>query len=254
MKRSTLDFSENTVLITGGAGDIGKATALAFAQSGARIVLADKDSVRVAEVAAELQADNYVVASYEVDVGDSGSCERLAEQVKREIGDISVLVNNAGVTSPTKIDDQDAVDHWERMIKVNLSGVFHMSRAFVGQLRATSGSIVNVSSVAGFVAISGVFGYSAAKAGVRSLTQVLARELGADGIRVNAVAPSVIATRMTIPRRQDKEFMDRVMSRTPSGRMGDPEDVAWPIVFLASPLACYINGVTLPVDGGYLAT
>ena len=132
--------------------------------------------------------------------------------------------------------------------------VFNMSRAFVSQLRATRGSIVNVSSVAGFVAISGVFGYSAAKAGVRSLTQVLARELGADGIRVNAVAPSVIATRMTIPRRQDKEFMDRVMSRTPSGRMGDPEDVAWPIVFLASPLACYVNGVTLPVDGGYLAT
>ena len=254
MNKTSFSFPGQVVLITGGAGDIGKATAFAFASCGAHVVLADKDAVRVHAVAAELQAAGYVATGYYLDVGDYASCSQLAERVGAEIGDVAVLVNNAGVTSYTHIDDADAVEHWERMIKVNLSGVFNMSRAFVTSLRAQKGCIVNVSSVAGFVAISGVFGYVAAKTGVRGLTQVLARELGSDQIRVNAVAPSVIATQMTIPRRQDQNFMDRVMSRTPTGRMGEPHEVAWPIVFLASPFADYINGVTLPVDGGYLAS
>ena len=143
--------------------------------------------------------------------------------------------------------------NWQRVLDVNLNGVFNVTYAFLGALRETRGTIVNIASVASFIGISNTLGYSPSKGGVKSLTQALARELAPDGIRVNAIAPGVIATAMTESTRNDPERLAGFMSRTPLGRVGQPEELAGPVAFLVSDMASYVNGVTLPVDGGFLA-
>ena len=151
------------------------------------------------------------------------------------------------------VDSERATANLERTLDVNVLGTFHPVRAWLKSLRATRGSIINVASIASFVGIPGVLGYSPSKGAVKQLTQALAVELAKDGVRVNAIAPGVIETPMTAPTREAPEKLDRFMSRTPMARVGQPEELVGPVVFLASAMASYVTGVTLPVDGGFLA-
>jgi NAD(P)-dependent dehydrogenase (short-subunit alcohol dehydrogenase family) len=132
-------------------------------------------------------------------------------------------------------------------------GTFHPIHAWLKSLRATKGTVINVASIAASIGIPGVLGYSPSKGAVKQLTQALAVELAKDGVRVNAIAPGVIETPMTAATREAPEKLDRFMSRTAMARVGQPEELIGPVVFLASPMASYVTGVTLPVDGGFLA-
>ena len=161
-----------------------------------------------------------------------------------------MLVNNAGILIREGLDSPRAAENWRRVLDVNLNGSFNMIHAF---LRATRGVIINVGSIASFAGVGAALGYSPSKGGVKMLTQSLARDLAADGIRVNAIAPGVIETPMTASTREDPAKLASFMQRIPLGRVGQPDDLVGPVVFLASSMARYVTGVSLPVDGGFLA-
>lgn len=240
-------------LITGGARGIGAAIAHALASAGARVIIVDKNA-EAAHLQSEALIQNGHQATARVaDLLVRDDIEQLASAVTADDGEISILVNNAGIASGLPIDDPDLPALWDRQLELNLTAVMLMTRAFVDSLRSTQGCVVNLASLSAFQAVTGSFGYQASKGGVRLLTQVLARELGPDGIRVNGVAPGAIRTELTATRFANEEWMQAFRARLPLGRLGEAEDVADPVVFLCSDAARYITGVTLPVDGGFLA-
>jgi NAD(P)-dependent dehydrogenase (short-subunit alcohol dehydrogenase family) len=171
--------------------------------------------------------------------------------VAAEVGAVSILVNNAGVIEYASVESPGVQAAWRNTIDVNLSGPFNMAMAFLAPLKATRGAIVNISSIAAYVYTSNTVGYSASKGGLAMLTVSLARELGKDGVRVNAVAPGAIDTPMS-PSSSDPARMAALLRRVPLGRIGQPADLVGPVVFLASPMAAYVTGATLVADGGYL--
>jgi NAD(P)-dependent dehydrogenase (short-subunit alcohol dehydrogenase family) len=192
-------------------------------------------------------------AGFACDVTDRAACDDLAAKVRGEIGPVSVLVNNAGIIRRGKVTDVNTRRDWDDTLAVNLDGPYNMATAFLDQLRETKGSIVNIGSIQSFVALPNSAAYSTSKGGVRLLTKALALELGPMGIRVNAIGPGFTATPLNADARQNADYMANFTGRIPLGRIGAPEDIALPAVFLASEMARYITGVTLPVDGGYLA-
>ncbi len=240
-------------LVTGAGRGLGAAIALAIARAGGRVIVTDVAPDLVEASVAAIRAEGHEAWGHVLDVSDAQACLALAETVRREQGAISMLVNNAGVGGEAPLDDPRVLDIWNRQLAVNLSGPFFVTRAFVGALRETRGAVVNLASMASFHAVTLGHAYMASKAGVKLLTQSLAKELASDGIRVNAVAPGVINTDMTARRRQDASWMEPVLSRIPMKRTGDPDEVADPVVFLLSPMARYVTGATLPIDGGFLA-
>ena len=237
-------------LITGAGSGIGEAIASAMAEAGARIVAVDVSGDAARRTA---QAIGGEAAGIACDVSDRAACDRLAATVRRDIGAISVLVNNAGIIRRGKVTDPDARRNWDDTLAVNLDGPYNMVTAFLDQLRETKGAIVNIGSIQSFVALPNSAAYTTSKGGVRLLTKALAMELGPMGIRVNAIGPGFTATPLNADARQNVDYMANFTGRIPMGRIGTPEDIAQPAVFLASDMARYITGVTLPVDGGYLA-
>lgn len=237
-------------LVTGAGSGIGEAIAVAMAREGARIVSIDINigaAVRVARSAGE----NAVGLA--CDVTDRLACDALAAKVRSEVGPISVLVNNAGIIRRGKVTDPNARRDWDDTLAVNLDGPYNMVTAFLDQLRETRGAVINIGSIQSFVALPNSAAYTTSKGGVRLLTKALAIELGSMGIRVNAIGPGFTATPLNAEARQNPEYMANFTGRIPLGRIGAPEDIALPAVFLASDMARYITGVTIPVDGGYLA-
>ncbi len=225
-------------LVTGAASGIGLAIALAYAREGARVVRADKT------------ANAGEALSFALDVTDASACEALAAQVGRDIGQIDILVNSAGILVREGIDSPRAHAIVRDVMEVNLHGTFNVIHAFLPQLRATCGCIINIASGAALRAQAGCAGYSASKGAVKMLTHTMAADLGKDGIRVNAIAPGVIETPMTDATRNDPARLGRFLAGIPLGRIGQADEIAGPAVFLASSLASYVNGVTLLVDGG----
>jgi len=239
-------------LVTGAGSGIGRAIAVAYAREGARVVLTDLTEDRCADALAQVRAvgaDDRAWA-FALDVTDADACRALAESVGRDVGPVDVLVNSAGILVREGIDSPRAHDVARQVMDVNLFGTFNAIHAWLPALRATKGCIVNIASGAAFTAQAGCVGYSASKGAVKMLTQSMAADLAADGIRVNAVAPGVIDTPMTEATRNDPERLARFLGRIPAGRVGRPEEIAGPAVFLASAMASYVNGVTLAVDGG----
>jgi NAD(P)-dependent dehydrogenase (short-subunit alcohol dehydrogenase family) len=239
-------------LITGAASGIGCAIALAYAREGARVVLTDRVAGACDGSCDEIRGRHGECAgwAFALDVTDASDCAALAERVGREIGPIDVLVNSAGVLVREGIDSPRAHEIVRRVMDVNCFGTFNTIHAFLPALRATHGCVVNIASGAALRAQPGCAGYSASKGAVKMLTQTMARDLGADGIRVNAIAPGVIETPMTEATRQDPRRLARFVGQTPLGRIGQPEEIAGPAVFLASTLASFVNGTVLLVDGG----
>ena len=240
-------------LVTGAGQGNGRAIALGLAAHGADIVASDIDLAGAERTAAELCASGGNAFAFRLDVTDAAACQALAQTIAREIGDISILINNAGIIIREGLDSPRAAENWRRVLDVNLTGVFNVTHAFLPALRKTRGAIVNLGSIASFVGVGDTLGYAPSKGGVKLLTQALARDLARDGIRVNAIAPGVIETAMTEVTRNDPARLAGFVGRTPLGRVGEPEELVGPVVFLVSEMASYVSGVTLPVDGGFLA-
>lgn len=247
-------LQDRVCLITGGAAGIGKATALKFANEGARVIICDLNEEAGRETAAALGDEN---AFYPVNVADRSAVRAWVEEVIAHYGRVDVLVNNAGVLRDgllVKVKEGQLVKEmseadFDLVVSVNLKGVFNCAQAvaphMIGQ---KSGVILNASSIVGLDGNFGQTNYIATKAGVVGMTKVWARELGRHNIRVNAVAPGFIATEMVA--NMPEQILEGMKARTPLGRMGHPDDIANAYVFLASDEASFINGVVLRVDGG----
>jgi NAD(P)-dependent dehydrogenase (short-subunit alcohol dehydrogenase family) len=245
-------LKDKVAVITGGAGlnGLGFASARMLAAQGARVAILDLAGANPAAAAAELGPQHIGVVA---DVTDKASCEAAAREVLQRLGRIDILLNNAGVTQPRKTLDITAEDY-DRVMDVSLRGTLYMSQAVVPAMQAQkSGSIICISSVSAQRG-GGILGgphYSAAKAGVLGLARAMAREYGADNIRVNSLTPGLIATDIN----KGKIPEDRragILEQIPLGRIGDPDDVAGCVVFLASDHSTYLTGVTLDVNGGML--
>jgi 3-oxoacyl-[acyl-carrier protein] reductase len=247
-------MKDKVVLVTGGAAGIGKATALRFAEEGARLVICDVNEA-IGQETVKLLGDGALF--YKVDVTDRADVQRWVDDVVAKLGRIDVLVNNAGVLRDGQLIKfkegqllgQMAEADFDLVISVNLKGVFNCAQAIAPVMaNQKSGVILNASSVVGLDANFGQTNYVATKFGVIGMTKVWARELGKFGVRVNAVAPGFIATEMIAA--MPEKILDGMKSHTPLGRMGDPRDVANAYLFLASDDASFITGEVLRVDGG----
>jgi NAD(P)-dependent dehydrogenase (short-subunit alcohol dehydrogenase family) len=243
-------FAGAAVLVTGGAHGIGRACATRLAAEGARVAVADLDLPAAQGVAGDLADGARHHLTVELDVTEVGSVDRAIDQAVAGFGRLDVLVNVAGGDTGHGRFEETPDQVWTRMLDLNLLGVVRCCRAAIPHLRqSTKGpAIVNVSSVNGITAF-GSEPYSAAKAGISSLTLNLASSLASDGIRVNTVAPATIRTRNWVGQAGGA---DRFRPLYPLGRVGEPEDVAGAVAFLASSDAAWITGHTLPVDGGLL--
>ena len=240
-------------VVTGAAQGNGRAIALGLARFGAKLAVADINEEGVTRTAEEGDALGASVHAGAVDVSDRASCLQFADAVEMRLGPASVLVNNAGIIRRAAFDSESFDADWATTFRVNVHGCANMVTAFLPQLRRTQGRIVNLGSIMSFVAARNTAAYAASKGAVLQLTKALAAELAPDGIRVNGIAPGVIATPMTEATRADPDALARFMNHTPLGRVGDPDELVGPVVFLASRLSSYVTGVMLPVDGGYLA-
>lgn len=245
-------LKDKVAVITGGAGlnGLGFASARMMAAQGARIAILDLEAANPAAAAARLGPQHVGLVA---DVTDKASCEAAAAAVLKALGRIDILFNNAGITQPRKTLDITTADY-DAVLDVSLRGMLYMSQAVLPAMRAQkSGSIINTSSVSAQRG-GGILGgphYSAAKAGMLGLARAMAREFGIDGIRVNSVTPGLIETDINkglIPADRMKSILEQI----PLNRIGDPDDVAGCVVFLASDLSKYLTGVTLDVNGGML--
>jgi NAD(P)-dependent dehydrogenase (short-subunit alcohol dehydrogenase family) len=243
-------LTNRLALVTGAGSGIGEGIAQAMAKAGARVIAVDIDAAAAERTMQAIGAD---AAHHACDVTDRAACDALAATVKRDIGPVSVLVNNAGIIRRGKVGDPNARADWDATLAVNLDGPYNITTAFLAHLRETKGAVINIGSIQSFVALPNSAAYTTSKGGVRALTKALAIELSPLGIRVNAIGPGMIATPLNARARQNPDYMKNFEGRIPMGRIGTPDDVAGPAVFLASDLARYVTGVPLPVDGGYLA-
>ena len=244
-------FAGKVVIVTGAGSGIGAATARRFLEEGAGVVINGRRKNKLEETADGFPADRVLID--DGDISDKpyvlGLVERSLERFKR----IDVLVNNAAILVLGSFGETSDED-WHRVMKTNVDGVFYAIRATLPHLLRSKGSIVNVSSVSGLGGDWYQSFYNASKGAVSNLTRALALELGAHGVRVNAVDPSLTLTEMTEGLRQHEKLMERALERIPLGRAARPEEIASVIAFLASDDASFVNGVNLPVDGGVTAS
>jgi NAD(P)-dependent dehydrogenase (short-subunit alcohol dehydrogenase family) len=248
-----LDFTSRSVLVTGAARGIGAAIAAGFAEAGAYIIVADKDEDAAEDTASRIRSTGCLAVSAAIDVTDRHGLATLASRLDGEIAPVSVIVNNAGGGGRIAFDAPESDAAWDRLIGVNLTGAFNVVRAFMPALRHTKGNVINVSSVVAFTSGRSHAGYTASKGGMKSLTQILCREFGPEGIRVNAIAPGYTLTDLTRPYYEAGQY-GWIEERCPMGRLANPEEMVGPALFLASDLAGFVNGVTIPVDGGFIVS
>lgn len=245
-----LALAGRTALVTGAGGGIGAAIASELAVQGCHVYLGDTNLAAAGRVAERCHGRGHPIA---LDVGSPQAAAEAVEQILRERGRIDVLVNNAGILKTGPLAEA-AIADWDDVCRVNLSGVFYCCKAVLPAMtKQRSGKIVNIASVSA-VKGGGSFGnvlYGTTKAGVVALTKGLARELAPYGINVNAVSPGVIDTGMTSAL-LTPEKRRQVLDAIPAGRFAEPEDIARMVVLLASDVLAHVNGVTVPVDGGYL--
>ncbi|MGR6328391.1 SDR family NAD(P)-dependent oxidoreductase [Sphingomonas sp. XXL09] len=243
-------FADKVVVVTGAASGIGEGAARRFAQDGARLVLGDKDRDGLERLAAELGGQ---VETVIVDVSVNADCETLAARAVERFGRIDVLVNDAGVDHLGKLDE-GGLEKFTKVIETDLYGVVQMSRAAIAALRQSRGCIVNISSVSGLGGDWNHSFYCAAKGAVTNFTRALAMDEAKNGVRVNAVNPSLTYTALTAGMKEQPELIAKFEERIPMGRGAEPADIAGAVAFLASEDAHYITGVNLPVDGGLSAS
>jgi len=241
-------------IVTGAASGIGKASAIRLASEGAHVHCLDLQEEACAQTAAEIRASGAEATSASVDVSDADACASCVEHGIAELGGLDVLCNIAGVLGSAHTADLE-IATWDRVLAINLSGTFYMTRAALPQLSKDGGAIVNMASVAGLQGVPYGAAYSASKAGVIGLTRSIAAEYSRQGVRANAICPGGVATPMTLGgfsvENADPKLFAKIMPMMP--RIGQPEEIAALVAYLASEEAAYITGTTVTIDGGQMA-
>jgi len=243
------EFKEKNIVITGGARGIGKACCLEFAKLGANIIFTYNHSKNeAAQLEEELKSLGVRAWGLQLDVKDYVRCQECAQNVLDKFAKVEVLINNSGITKDRTMLMMSKED-WQEVIDTNLSGVFNVTKAFIGSfMRQKEGNIINISSVGSIIGIPGQINYSASKGGLNSFTRSLAREVAYFNIRVNAIAAGFINTDMV--KGLKEEHVKAMLSQTALGRFGSPEEIAQLAIFLAISKSSYITGQIIRIDGG----
>jgi NAD(P)-dependent dehydrogenase (short-subunit alcohol dehydrogenase family) len=241
--------------VTGGGSGIGQGICLAYAREGARVIILDANPDGANETVDMIKKAGGQASAVKLDVTDRPACKAAAAEIGKT-QKISILVNNAGINrrNPIVGDAIAVAKDWDDILSINLDGVFNVTHAFLDQLRATKGRIVNIGSIQSFVHVNwpNSAAYTTSKHGVLGFTRALAAELGKEGIRVNAIGPGMIETKINAEARaKNPDMVASVMRHTPLNRPGKPEDIAGPAVFLASDMSSYVTGCIIMADGGF---
>ena len=243
-------LSGKTAVVTGGGRGLGSAIATAMATEGAHVLVVDRNSEAAVDIASQIKASGGSASAETLDISDRGAVMAFGARMLEQYGKIDVLVNNAGIAPRIRPNDPDQMQKWDQVISVNLTGQWDITVTLLPMLQHAGASVIFVSSIAGFTAPRSSAAYGATKAAVRSLVQYFARTLGPTGGRANGLAPGRMKSDlMTVTGEAGEKFLQRV----PLGRVGETHEIAGPAVFLASDMSSYVTGVTIPVDGGYLA-
>jgi 3-oxoacyl-[acyl-carrier protein] reductase len=242
-------FENQVAVVTGSGRGIGHAIAVRLAKEGARVASVSRTEANAQKTADEINTARADAAkAYAVDVADQAAVQKAAEQIFADFGRVDILVNNAGVTRDG-LSMRMSMEDWDTVLNTNLKGAFNFIQALMRpMIKQRSGRIINISSIAGLIGNAGQANYAASKAGLIGLTKTLARELASRGITVNAVAPGLIETDMTTV--LSEEIRQNILKNVPLGKLGEPEDIAGAVAYLASAEAKYITGQVLTVDGG----
>lgn len=251
-------LSGHIAVVTGGGSGIGQAIAQGYAHEGAHVVVVDINGDAAAATAKSITGAGGRANSFSLDVRQRDRCREVAAEIGKTVGWVSILVNNAGINRRNAFtaEAEAVIKDWEDILSINLNGVFNVTHAFLDQLRASKGRVVNIASIQSFVHVRtpNSPAYTASKHGVLGFTRALAADLGKHGIRVNAIGPGLIETPLNAQARANNPDLVRIfMEHTPLGRPGKPEDIVGPAIFLASDLSAYVTGSIVMVDGGYRA-
>jgi 3-oxoacyl-[acyl-carrier protein] reductase len=249
-------LSNHIAVVTGAGSGIGRAIAAGYAREGAQVALLDMNGKAAEQAAQEIRDAGGQAESFVLDVTKRADCVAVAKKIAEQFGEVSILVNNAGIARRNGMlgAAEAVISDWEDIIAINLTGVFNVTHAFLGTLRANKGRIVNIGSIQSFVHLRTPSSpaYTASKHGVLGFTKALAAELGKDGVRVNAIGPGFIETPLNEKvRGNNPELIKVFIDHTPLGRAGLPADIVGPAIFLASDLSSYVSGSIVMVDGGY---
>lgn len=242
--------------VTGGGSGIGQGICQAYGREGARVVILDANLEGANETVELVRSAGGKASALKLDVTDREACIKVATEVASD-AKISILVNNAGINRRTPFvgDKATVAKDWDDILSINLDGMFNVTHAFLDQIRATKGCIINIGSIQSFVHVNGwpnSAAYTTSKHGVLGFTRSLAAELGKEGVRVNAIGPGMIATKINSEARaKNPDMVAACMRHTPLNRLGEPADIAGPAVFLASDLAAYVTGHIIMADGGF---
>jgi len=245
-------LTNKNAVVTGAGRGLGAAIAKGLAAEGAHVLVVEMDPIAADTVVSEIKSAGGSAAAAVLDISDRKAVMTFGERIAIEYGTIDVLVNNAGISPRVKLEDPNLMQMWDKVIDVNLNGQWDTTIALLPLMKHAGASLIFVASIAAFTAPRSSAAYGAAKAGIRSLVQYFARELGPLGVRVNALAPGRMLTDMTfnaVKGPAGEKFLERVALR----RNGEAHEIVGPVVFLASDMSSYVTGVTIPVDGGFLA-
>jgi NAD(P)-dependent dehydrogenase (short-subunit alcohol dehydrogenase family) len=243
-------------VITGAASGIGRAIATGYAREGAQVALLDVNAKAAEAAAQEIRDSGGQAESFALDVTKRDDCNAVAKRIAGQVGAVTILVNNAGIARRNGMlgAAEAVISDWEDIIAINLTGVFNVTHAFLGVLRAGKGRIVNIASIQSFMHVRTPSSpaYTASKHGVLGFTRALAAELGKDGVRVNAIGPGFIETPLNAKMRaENPERAKMFVDHTPLARAGTADDIVGPAIFLASDLSSFVTGSIVMVDGGY---